>query len=258
MTSFSRELEMVLKTNVESHKSVLEHIEILKEIAKSIENQNPSSETNEYHNDRKTLEKLEKNAKELINIAEYFKVNTEILKKAVNPSNSTSVEPLKAEGYEEAMKEAKKKITLKTQEDWYKNNQYREFVGAYWDVHNQNKRKPWAGGEGEDADIEVLQESDLSSITCPLSRRIIEHPIRIKLCGHICEKAAVLQYLGNRQKDCPITGCSVKFTKNDLEEDVELEVRVQKTRVRETQRLNQASQRQINKLPDEEDETTLL
>ena len=64
------------------------------------------------------------------------------------------------------------------------------------------------GGEsGGDDEEEITVGKSVKSVKCPLTLKLMEVPMKSKVCGHSYGKEAIIQYIGRaRQKKCPLGG----------------------------------------------------
>ncbi|VEU34614.1 unnamed protein product [Pseudo-nitzschia multistriata] len=98
-------------------------------------------------------------------------------------------------------------------------------------------------GEEESGDEELAVVGDhgigLSDIRCPLTLAPMEVPFRSSVCGHVFEKAAILQLLKKSRK-CPKPGCNnVSMSASEFAEDPDTARKVRRYKKREeaTQRV---------------------
>ena len=86
------------------------------------------------------------------------------------------------------------------------------------------------------ADLDETQEfvvqSQQISIICPITRQPMQHPVRIKKCGHTFERAAIERMIKGQGIKCPKAGCGNKrVRKEDLEVDVAMEREIRRQRI---------------------------
>lgn len=95
-------------------------------------------------------------------------------------------------------------------------------------VRNPGERAGPSQAEEETiSDDLVLMQKEVS-LTCPLTKKLLEDPVTSKKCRHSFSKAAILSHIRHyRQRrghpKCPIGGCDQTVTEDDLEPNAELE-----------------------------------
>lgn len=89
-----------------------------------------------------------------------------------------------------------------------------------------------------DEDLEVMNqpggaESENAALKCKMTLMRFVKPYRNKLCNHVYEYDAIMQYLRTK-KACPIPGCNNQnMTKEQFEEDEEMRMKVRRQNRRE-------------------------
>ncbi|OMH84904.1 E3 SUMO-protein ligase NSE2 [Zancudomyces culisetae] len=83
----------------------------------------------------------------------------------------------------------------------------------------------------EDEDDEDLVVADTTVVLhCPLTTNYLESPMTSKFCGHSYSKRAIVEYLCNSKKQCPVVGCVHTISVKDLYENKKLERRIERIR----------------------------
>ncbi|KAJ6232536.1 hypothetical protein M0813_04752 [Anaeramoeba flamelloides] len=72
----------------------------------------------------------------------------------------------------------------------------------------------------------VGEEVSERTLKCPLTMKVFKQPMRSKKCGHTYEKSAIIKYLSNSTKGCPVSACSFQVSTKDLERNIEMERQV--------------------------------
>lgn len=131
-------------------------------------------------------------------------------------------------------------------------------------VHLERQARGFADGDDRDGDDGtgdddapmVMVAAGTPTYKCPLTLRIIDQPIRSRVCRHFYEEAAVLEYLqSGGSTRCPASGCSATISPQRLYRDRGLERRLRKfkSRMDATNEVLSAAP-----LPDEEGATSAL
>ena len=91
-----------------------------------------------------------------------------------------------------------------------------------------------------DDDIEVMgngrgAESQAASLMCPVICKLLENPMKNKVCGHIYSLAGLKHLLRNsRRCACPVAGCqNNNVTMEQVEEDVETQFKIRREKRRQ-------------------------
>lgn len=116
-----------------------------------------------------------------------------------------------------------------------------------------------AGPVGDD-DIEMVHNgASQQSLNCPISRVLMENPVRSKLCGHCYSREGIEGLIAQsrqarRSCRCPYAGCTNKnVTEDQLEEDL-LKKRQVKHELRRRQYEQSLKNSQADELVDTDDE----
>ena len=106
----------------------------------------------------------------------------------------------------------------------------------------RKKSRHSATEEEDDDELEVVNESaNVSELKCPITQMIFKNPVRSKVCNHLYEHDAVKKHISSNQGKvpCPIPGCSNRLALDQLERDIETELKVKRYQKKE-----EASKRQ--------------
>ena len=117
------------------------------------------------------------------------------------------------------------------------------------------RRSSTGDGTDDEDELEILgatsQASEEHTVKCPITGMFYENPLKSKVCGHTYSSAGVQQLFKNRKYNCPVAGCRNSHLKPDqLEEDVEMEIRVQRFK----RRTAQAEQQRRRRIAEEEED----
>lgn len=110
----------------------------------------------------------------------------------------------------------------------------------------------------EDEELEVINqsggaESENAVLKCKMTLKRFVRPYKNKVCGHVYEHDAIMQYLRSK-KACPMPGCSNQnVTKEQLEEDEEMRIKVRRKNRREVEE-KMARDRERDELESDEGE----
>ena len=111
-----------------------------------------------------------------------------------------------------------------------------------------------------DEELEVLRNPNSSeSLKCPVMGKLVEDPLRSKVCGHVYSRVGIEQLLHqNRHRGgkirCPVAGCSNSaVTREQLEEDHEAAMKVRRLKRREANEREQRMTQEIDGDSDEEE-----
>jgi len=78
--------------------------------------------------------------------------------------------------------------------------------------------------QGEDNDLLVTKTA--LSYKDTLTQRIIQDPVKSKICKHSYERETIMAYLADKNKKCPFSGCQSKLSRMDLVDDFVLKVKL--------------------------------
>lgn len=156
----------------------------------------------------------------MIKLVESSKSNIHSLQLVLQNISHDDVEELYKREFDNHFK--KKKFNEKF---YSENDTFKKFRNEVWNVHNKDVPKPW---EKEDDDILETTQSTQINTLCPISRVVMKNPVRSRLCKHAFEKESLAFYL-QTQKDrpCPVAGCSRRISPDVVEEDLELQVQIE-------------------------------
>ena len=118
---------------------------------------------------------------------------------------------------------SKKLSIMKAKEDrefYKKHDKYKSFTLRVWQVHHPNE--PLPDNEDGDEDIMVYTQQSEVSTTCPLTQSDFVEPMKSDICQHTFSKEAILSYLKNQRRKCPVAGCGETITKDSLVPDREM------------------------------------
>lgn len=88
------------------------------------------------------------------------------------------------------------------------------------------------------------------TLTCPITSAKLQHPVKSRICGHVYEEKAITALLQKKRiMECPVAGCNVRITKQDLQTDKVTEKKLKMVLAEETQ---------ANEDSDEEEEYTMV
>lgn len=130
--------------------------------------------------------------------------------------------------YQKQANQALLELNGKTQRQRYgQSKAYERYRSKVWQALNEEPMPPLVDIIPAETD-EVEEETDdiamygssKEQYKCPLTLRIMENPMKSKVCRHAYEREAILDFLGNALKECP-AGCRTKMKKKDLYEDLE-------------------------------------
>jgi Zinc-finger of the MIZ type in Nse subunit len=82
--------------------------------------------------------------------------------------------------------------------------------------------------------------SSSSKLKCPITGMYMEEPMKNKVCHHVYSRGGIMQHIRTQQSGgrptvrCPVPGCNnTNITANQLEKDVETEMRIRQERRRQ-------------------------
>ena len=103
--------------------------------------------------------------------------------------------------------------------------------------------------ENKDEDMVDGAEKE-ATYRCPILTSYMKKPMRNTICGHAYDNEGI-RFVYKTKKSCPIVGCGKPFHLNDLEEDVEMTMKL-----RRFQKRKQAEEKRHNdqELDDEDDD----
>ncbi|RDA91266.1 hypothetical protein CP533_0655 [Ophiocordyceps camponoti-saundersi (nom. inval.)] len=105
--------------------------------------------------------------------------------------------------------------------------------------------------EVDDDDDDVAIAREVISVNCPLTLRPMVEPYSNNKCKHTFEKSAIIDYLsGQTEVQCPQTGCSAKFHRENFKRDFHLDEAI----LRKIQREKEARRNRVLDDDDIEDD----
>ncbi|KAL9657456.1 hypothetical protein ABK040_016724 [Willaertia magna] len=233
----------------EKHKenmgTILEYIDQVSELAKEIE-MLTTPETDEYQENKAEINRLETCVKNYINLLHVEKNHLKVLEQLGDTSDIPNVE----NRYEQ-LKSKHNKPKISTEEEFKKEDYYKQFHLGILRVHKPNAELNW--GVQEDEDIVMTQE--FIPIQCPYTKQYFTNPIQCKKCGHSYEKSNIIEMIKKEGcVDCPVAGCSVKNIRvSDLIEDAEMTHKIKKA-IEKAQKEKEQEMQSAFELSDDEDE----
>ncbi|KZO92654.1 hypothetical protein CALVIDRAFT_601300 [Calocera viscosa TUFC12733] len=131
-----------------------------------------------------------------------------------------------------------------TRQKYIKEDSYFKFREGVWQGQNGDNdamppdfiRKALEhenGDDGESSDDEIAIGGQTQLLKCPLTLRYLTACLTSKKCKHSYSRDAILQYLDGGQDSCPATGCDQRVTREDLEENRQLEKMAKRAQQRE-------------------------
>ena len=106
--------------------------------------------------------------------------------------------------------------------------------------------------EDEDDELAVVSnghDSGTNKLKCPLTMRLMEEPVRSRVCGHSFSKHAIVAHL-RISRECPVPGCvNRQMRVAELEDDMETTMRIRRHKKRES-----ATKKATRGLLDDEEE----
>lgn len=129
--------------------------------------------------------------------------------------------------YQREVDQAINELNGKTQRQRYGQHKlYERYRSKIWSALNEGPMPPLIDiipaetdeVEEETDEIAVYGGASKAEYKCPLTLRIMQNPMKSKVCQHAYEREAILDFLGNSLKECP-AGCRTKLSKKDLYED---------------------------------------
>lgn len=108
-----------------------------------------------------------------------------------------------------------------------------------------------ANGDDDDDDLQVVARGSTETLKCPIMGTYFEEPVKSKVCGHTYSKMGIFNHLKSDRK-CPVAGCSNRnITQDQLEPDMEKEMKVRRQRRKSDQ---EKAQRMTQDLMDSDEE----
>jgi SUMO ligase MMS21 Smc5/6 complex component len=114
----------------------------------------------------------------------------------------------------------------------------------------ENLGEPTANDD-DDIQVEMPNQDSSNQYKCPVTQRLIENPVRNKVCGHVYDLAGFRFWMrGHQTRKCPISGCTnATACESQLEEDVEFQMKLRRFVKRgEQERQNRMNQSQSQNL----------
>lgn len=113
--------------------------------------------------------------------------------------------------------------------DFSKNGQYKKFRNEVLHVYHPND----IYGAGDDDVMDYLT----FNIYCPISKGIMEKPVRSSVCHHVYDEPNILQLIrqGRGSCGCPVAGCSCIVKRDFLEKNREIELEIEQERKKREQ-----------------------
>ncbi|KAJ1920871.1 hypothetical protein IWQ60_006911 [Tieghemiomyces parasiticus] len=115
---------------------------------------------------------------------------------------------------------------LPDQEKYGRSDAYREFRERVWEVNHNEPLPPIFNDASDD---ELIVNTQVVSLICPLTRQVFYEPVKSAACGHCYSKAAILDLIrqsGTSSVPCPIPGCHANVAMGSLQPDRVLERKV--------------------------------
>lgn len=88
----------------------------------------------------------------------------------------------------------------------------------------QNPDEPLPEDSKDSEDIEI--SGGKVSLKDPLSMNYFKKPYKSRKCDHVYESEYIMNALNDGLKNCPVDGCSATLARNDLKQDLMMELRV--------------------------------
>ncbi|KAG7443100.1 uncharacterized protein BT62DRAFT_1035462 [Guyanagaster necrorhizus] len=111
-----------------------------------------------------------------------------------------------------------------TRQKYAKNEQYKAFKQAVYEVDHPNEPMPpmtelidKENGDESDDDVDIEVGGVTQDYKCPITLRLIEEPYTSNICKHSFSKAAIKEMFRNEcdAKKCPASGCRASFRLSD-------------------------------------------
>ncbi|KAJ1986566.1 hypothetical protein H4R33_003289 [Dimargaris cristalligena] len=118
-----------------------------------------------------------------------------------------------------------------------RNDAYREFRERLWEV---NHDEPMPALFEDASDDELIMNTQVVSLNCPLTCQLFEEPVKSTVCKHSFSKHAIMDYIrqSSSPTPCPVSGCSRSISLADLKPDRILERKVARHQIGRTDRDN--------------------
>ncbi|GFH60343.1 hypothetical protein CTEN210_16819 [Chaetoceros tenuissimus] len=111
--------------------------------------------------------------------------------------------------------------------------------------------------EEENEDVSLMDGGEQeATYRCPVLSSYMKKPIRNTICGHVYDNEGI-RYVYKTKKSCPISGCGKPFNLNDLEEDLEMAMKLRRFHKRK-QAEKRRSDAMTQELDDEGDDDNHL
>jgi SUMO ligase MMS21 Smc5/6 complex component len=89
-----------------------------------------------------------------------------------------------------------------------------------------------AGNEPGDVDVEIAGVGTQVTTKCPITQQTLVHPVRSSRCKHVYERDAIADLLrkhkGKTELKCPVSGCSERVGRDELERSRSTEAAVKR------------------------------
>ncbi|KAG8916157.1 hypothetical protein FRC02_004147 [Tulasnella sp. 418] len=223
---------------------IKETFPILNNIAGDVE------ETRE-ENDKKTINKLEKAVRDLIDAKRELDIHRDVLSALQEQASKQRNLENTEERYEKALKSELNKYRSQTSRQKYANNkQFFKYKESVWIAKSDEAMPPVKGqipaedGDDESDDDDVEIGGATHSYICPISLKPFVTPVTSKICGHSYSREALQGYAAqNRQgATCPAHGCNKLISLAVCYNDTELEQRQKVALRRQRQRQKEVAQ----------------
>lgn len=123
---------------------------------------------------------------------------------------------------------------------------------------SSSTRRSCGGDDDDEDELEIIPTQSTDSektLKCPITGTWYEKPLRNKLCKHVISTAGFELMSKTKKFACPVYGCTNKYTKDQLEDDIEMEMKVarHRTRMRREQELTQQNEESSGAEEEEEE-----
>lgn len=113
-------------------------------------------------------------------------------------------------------------VEVSIQQALRKNEAYQKMKSMAFVIKNPEDPIP----DEDEEDEELNVSGGKISLKDPLSLHYFRHPVYSTLCKHTFEKDSISGYLNSLNTGCPITGCSSTLSKDNLQPDIIMQLRV--------------------------------
>ena len=225
-TSLSVEIEKLSSNHANHKNAILEYMSLTEDTAVSLEKLfDPENADEEYQREHTNqLARLERAVKSYIAQLVHIDAHEEALKQ-LDELYPNSIPDDIADKLEELSRKNWSGGYILSDEDVKKDQRYRRFMNAVWDVHHPNEPLDF----GDEDDVVVARGPVV--IHDPITKMVMEHPVKSKVCGHVYEKDSIEELIRKGfggECDCPVAGCNKRVRKIDLMKDREVELEIEK------------------------------